>query len=840
MRISEFIEQTILRPRLRRRGCLIVYDPDRRYQAVCQQLASDGVKFVDATESSLESRVGALTALRSLGASHGKGEEGLVVYVPSRKPSTPEAMQRDPFALYITCGEVFPEDDSDEFLNLCLRAKPDHATAIRQLFQANASPSFEMVDSVGGGATWPQLRTLLSVDSARDILFALLAPTKAQLDALKGSDSWAQEAKDLFAASFGCSLRTKGKTHSPICDEMWQTVLFSEFAFDLPAELPARLAGVTRAAREARPLVEDVCDRLRNDNRSRATYVERALNIERDMGLVDACADLDDLGRRDTFLFEERTHFFKTAAALRADKLDEVREPLVRYRQSVWVSVGESQSQWAAMEAALELVEQCGDFERQLPEKARSMPALLDFYTGTLREVDRAHREFEQAVAGLLLEPGPVQDVVTHARGKYRRLSELMQATFMRHLEQGTWPVAGRLSNADVFERFVAPTLKQSGTRVAYMHVDALRYELGVALEKLLAEDAPAVLSAALAQMPTITPVGMASLLPDAGTTLRMANDGGNLVPYLGDVPVSTVAQRMDAFRRRLGVRFMEMRLGEFVQRSELIPKEVDLLVLRSVEIDSQLENDPQETIGLLPKQLSRIRVAVNNLRAQGFAAVVIAADHGFHLNGSAEAGDICMKPNGAWDYVAHDRMMLGQGLSDAHNVVLPSDKLGIRGDFAAAAMPRSLAPYSRGYLYFHGGASLQECVVPVLTLKLEAAAPEPRKVAVTLSYKNGAKRVFTRRPVLEVLWATTDMFEQDRTLEILLEAHDAKGEVVGEPRGSMVDAASGLIHLQPNVRLAVPLKMSDDFEGRMTVKVLNPQTLVAYQSLALDTEYNA
>ena len=35
--------------------------------------------------------------------------------------------------------------------------------------------------------------------------------------------------------------------------------------------------------------------------------------------------------------------------------------------------------------------------------------------------------------------------------------------------------------------------------------VDALRYELGVALEKLLAEDGPVELQAAYAQLPTIT-----------------------------------------------------------------------------------------------------------------------------------------------------------------------------------------------------------------------------------------------------------------------------------------------------------------------------------------------
>ena len=40
----------------------------------------------------------------------------------------------------------------------------------------------------------------------------------------------------------------------------------------------------------------------------------------------------------------------------------------------------------------------------------------------------------------------------------------------------------------------------------------ALRYELGVALEHLLAEDGPVTLDAAYAQLPTITSVGMATL----------------------------------------------------------------------------------------------------------------------------------------------------------------------------------------------------------------------------------------------------------------------------------------------------------------------------------------
>ena len=58
------------------------------------------------------------------------------------------------------------------------------------------------------------------------------------------------------------------------------------------------------------------------------------------------------------------------------------------------------------------------------------------------------------------------------------------------------------LSNADVFDRVVAPKLQHNGHRVAYLMIDALRFELGVALEKQLAEDGVVELRPALAQLP--------------------------------------------------------------------------------------------------------------------------------------------------------------------------------------------------------------------------------------------------------------------------------------------------------------------------------------------------
>jgi PAS domain S-box-containing protein len=56
--------------------------------------------------------------------------------------------------------------------------------------------------------------------------------------------------------------------------------LFSEFAFDLPGTLPETLQAVPRAPAEARTIVEDTCERLRTDPRTKAAYVDRAAQVQ--------------------------------------------------------------------------------------------------------------------------------------------------------------------------------------------------------------------------------------------------------------------------------------------------------------------------------------------------------------------------------------------------------------------------------------------------------------------------------------------------------------------------------------------------------------------------------
>ena len=840
MTIASFIRDTVMRPRLMKGGCLVVYDPDQRYRTICASLEVERVRVVDASISSIESRLEAIQALSEVGRPK-SSLDAVLIYVPNGPSTTDEEKQIDPFSIYAESGAVFPKDDGDDYLSLCLRAKPDHSTEVRRVFAgAPSGPTFAVIDAIGGGASWPQLRSTLQVDSAREILTALLAPNAAQAEALKAQEGWGDEARQFVSTTLGLSVKTRGKTWSSLADELWRFVLFSEFIFDLPVTLPEALKGVPHASAEARPIIEDVCDQLRSNPYTRNGYIERAEAIEIELDLVGQCSAIEDLGERDTFPFEERTFLKSAIKGITANDTDVTRLLLARHKNSVWLGKGESQSQWELVRAGLSLVEACEDYDRQLPEHARSQADLLDFYLGSLREADRLQREFEQAVGDFLDSHGLMQEVIDQARARYRRLAEKVQTVFVKHIEATGWPPQGRLANADVFDRLLADRLKESGRRVAYLMIDALRYELGVALEKMLAEDGPVELQAAYAQLPTITLVGMASLLPNARTELTLGLEADSLVPSLGAARVGNVSQRMDVLKKRFGDRFYEMTLSDFVRGKPKISETVDLFVLRSTEIDSQLESNPETTLGLIPGTLKMIRVALHKLRSMGFKEAVIVTDHGFFLNAQAEAGDVCIKPQGNWPINAHDRIMLGNGNADTHSAVVSAEKLGIRGDFAQVAMPRSMAPYRAGHLYFHGGASLAEAVVPVLVARLDteenAAAT---RVAVEISYKNGAKRITTRMPVIDIKVQSDDMFSQDVMVEVLIEAQDAKGNVVGEPRpGGDVNPATRTLALTPGQIKQIALRMDPDFEGKFTVKALNPTTLASYSTLALETDY--
>ena len=100
-------------------------------------------------------------------------------------------------------------------------------------------------------------------------------------------------------------------------------------------------------------------------------------------------------------------------------------------------------------------------------------------------------------------------------------------------------------------DRFV----KEKDGPVAYLWVDALRYEIGSELAEALKGVAESVeLTAAMVSIPTITPVGMTNLCPgaDAGLSIELTPNE-RLVVKIGDAEIRGVPDRENLLRAAHG-----------------------------------------------------------------------------------------------------------------------------------------------------------------------------------------------------------------------------------------------------------------------------------------------
>ena len=109
--------------------------------------------------------------------------------------------------------------------------------------------------------------------------------------------------------------------------------------------------------------------------------------------------------------------------------------------------------------------------------------------------------------------------------------------------------------------------------------------------------------------------------------------------------------------------------------------------------------------------------------------------------------------------------------------------------------------------------------------------------VQVELTYKGGAKHITTRFPSVELSLVSVGIFDTD--IEILLEAIDKKGNVVGEAkRGGRVDTGSGTVTMKGLEKLNVIMSMNIDFHGKFSFSAFDPRTMTKHASISMETDY--
>ena len=176
-------------------------------------------------------------------------------------------------------------------------------------------------------------------------------------------------------------------------------------------------------------------------------------------------------------------------------------------------TLGERAVLWKAAERCIEFLEAIETCSPHLVDESK---VVLDHIAYIDRDhglwcVDRQQRLVEQGAA-TCAEDAEIERVVDLC-GVVTEFADQVQTCFLKAVQRDGWPPEGIMRQSQIFDRYVAPVL-QDGGKVVYFLADALRYEMGRDLGMTLADTGTVRVEACVSSLPTVTPFGMAALLP--------------------------------------------------------------------------------------------------------------------------------------------------------------------------------------------------------------------------------------------------------------------------------------------------------------------------------------
>lgn len=215
---------------------------------------------------------------------------------------------------------------------------------------------------------------------------------------------------------------------------------------------------------------------------------------------------------------------------------------------------------------------------------------------------------------------------------------------------------------------------------------------------------------------------------------------------------------------------------------------------------------------------------AIRRLSDLGYSDIFIFTDHGFIVFPEKEAGNVTPKPDGSW-ILNKDRVLAGSGSESPDTVRFSGADLGIGGDIEHFVFPRTLATFTDGVRYFHGGLSVQECILPALHVRVATERETKSEWSLRLSYRGKDSGIVTTRlPMIEIAAFSDDMFQQEIALN--LSAMDDSGNAVGAAASSgYTDKNTGHVVVRAGQAAKTPLRLDDEFSGKVTILAKDPNT---------------
>jgi hypothetical protein len=656
-------------------------------------------------------------------------------------------------------------------------------------------------------------------------------PVGQLVKVLAGSHDAAIDTENAWPAVARLAERTVGGAYADLAaadlrEALTRQLLLAEL-MDAGVQLPTNLVAMARGPSQAQVAgAVELLERWRTSTAAASSYAELALQAERDLDLERSLEWQDAMSSVGSTAGLERLAHRHACELLAADASG-VGDLAAARLAAYWVRneardvrpSGTWRDRWVAVAAVAELLNAT---QSVTVPAAPTLDALLRWYADVGHRADRAHRRMELALT-LLPTLEELEPLVVKARAAYE--------SWLDGVLCGTSDAIGQHSfdtGALRHLKGVSGMLPLEGdSPVAYILVDALRYEMGLEVaEALRAAGYEVTCEPAVAPLPTITRVGMAAAAAGEHDDLSLDLGAGNrLSVNVGGTPIDSVAHRVELLRTHFGTT-ADFELSSVLRSGEReLAKQIRgarLVLVRSQEVDAAGESGAlaaswrtfEDVTDLLPRVIARLNVA-------GVRTVCVTADHGFiALTRSLRADRTTDPPRGGRGEL-HRRAWIGTGADvPEHSLRVPLAQAGIVSELEIVT-PRGLAVFSAsgGRQFFHGGISPQELTVAAVVATSPEAERGDTNVSVDIALDGGSIKTGVFRAT--VTFVAPDLFSSETFVRVVAER--VGNRVVARPlSGAGLDQATGSVRLesaQPAslaFRVTANLRADDDVRLRV------------------------
>ncbi|MFH0992508.1 MAG: BREX-1 system phosphatase PglZ type A [bacterium] len=286
---------------------------------------------------------------------------------------------------------------------------------------------------------------------------------------------------------------------------------------------------------------------------------------------------------------------------------------------------------------------------------------------------------------------------------------------------QSDWEIGGIEFQREFYSRYIRQYVEK-GKRIFVIISDALRYETAVELrEIILKEDRyTADLHPVLGVIPSFTQLGMAALLPHKELSFDKESD----TVFADGSSTKGMESRTKVLQKAhpgsLAISSEDfLAMNAHAGRENIKPYQVIYIFHNGIDKVGDDKSSENKVFGAVEDEFKMMIKIIKQIANMNGSNMIITADHGFLYQHSrldeSDFNDFMPEGN---IFKSSRRFVIGKQLNSGPTVMNFTDQqLGLSGDIEVL-IPKSinrLRVQGAGSRYVHGGASLQEIVLPVL-----------------------------------------------------------------------------------------------------------------------------